>query len=158
MTRSFGVVGLCVLSGALWIGQASPEKTPPPGVPASGPLGNLTQIQPGRSARVSSAAPERSNNYDNRRIAPGAKLVLADLTGPGTINHIWLTFPDPAPGWLGRDGNPHHGELVLRIYWDGATEPAVESPVGDFFAAGFGRRAEVISATVQVEGGDAYNA
>jgi hypothetical protein len=33
----------------------------------------------------------------------------------------------------------------------------VETPIGDFFAAGFGQRAEVNSVPIQVEGGDAYN-
>jgi hypothetical protein len=137
--------------------QPRPESPTAASPGADGPLGYLAAIRPGRSARVSSAAPNRSSNADNRRIPPGQKLVLADIAGPGTIQHIWLTFPDPAPGWLGRDGNADAGELVLRIYWDGAAEPAVESPVGDFFAAGFGERAEVNSAPVLVEGGDAYN-
>ena len=43
------------------------------------------------------------------------------------------------------------------MYWDDAKEPAVEAPIGDFFAAGFGRRSEIRSVPVQVEGGDAYN-
>jgi hypothetical protein len=122
-----------------------------------GSLGYLAALRPGRSARVSSAAPGRSSNADNRRILPGKKLVLAEIAGPATIQHIWMTFPEPGPSWLGREGNANHSELVLRIYWDGAAEPAVESPVGDFFAAGFGQRAEVNSAVVQVEGGDSYN-
>jgi len=46
---------------------------------------------------------------------------------------------------------------VLRMYWDGAAEPAVEAPLGDFFAAGFGHRAEINSAPVIVQGGDSYN-
>ena len=124
---------------------------------SGGPLGHLMGLRPGRSARASSAAPTRQSNADNRHIPPGGRLVLADLTGPGTIQHIWLTFPEPGPSWLGKNGNADHSELVLRIYWDGATEPAVESPVGDFFAAGFGQRAAVNSAAVVVEGGDAYN-
>jgi hypothetical protein len=124
---------------------------------AGGALGYLTALGPGRSARVSSAAPKRSSNRDNRLIPPGKTLVLAEIAGPATIQHIWMTFPEPAPGWLGREGNANHSELVLRIYWDGAAEPAVESPVGDFFAAGFGQRAEVHSAPVLVEGGDSYN-
>ena len=126
------------------------------GEPA-GPLAHLARVRPGRSARVSSAAPTRSSNWDNRRIEPGARHVLAEIEGPATIQHIWMTFPVPEPSWLGRDGNANHSELVLRMYWDGAEKPAVESPVGDFFAAGFGQRAEVRSMPVQVEGGDAYN-
>jgi len=43
------------------------------------------------------------------------------------------------------------------MYWDGAKEPAVEAPVGDFFANAFGKRSEVISLPVIVEDGDSYN-
>lgn len=126
--------------------------------PLSGiPLGALIQPLPGRSGRISSAAPRRSSNFDNRFIGPGETLVLAAIDGPAVIQHIWLTFPGPEPSWLGKDGNANHSELVLRMFWDGASEPAVESPVGDFFAAGFGKRAAVNSAPITVEGGDAYN-
>ncbi len=143
-------------------GSKTPDPSPDQG-PATlsqnvgGPLGDLMTIRPGRSGRISSAAPKRSSNRDNRRILPGKTHLLGEIQGPGTIRHIWLTFPEPAPSWLGKDGNANHSELVLRIYWDGAKEPAVESPLGDFFAAGFGQRAEVNSAPVEVQGGDAYN-
>ncbi len=137
--------------------QSAIEHSPLSPASSTGALADLTSLHDGRSMRVSSAAPQRSSNWDNRNIAPGATLVLADLAGPGVINHIWMTFPDPAPGWLGRDGNANHSQLVLRMFWDGATAPAVEAPVGDFFAAGFGQRAEVNSLPVLVQGGDAYN-
>ncbi|MBK8978851.1 MAG: DUF2961 domain-containing protein [Planctomycetes bacterium] len=122
-----------------------------------GGLADLTRVRDGTSARASSAPADRSSNRDNRWIEPGATTVLADLQGPGIVQHIWMTFAAPEPSWLGRDGSAHHGELVLRMFWDGAEAPAVEAPVGDFFAAGFGRRAAVRSLPVQVEGGDAYN-
>ena len=32
----------------------------------------------------------------NRRVAPGERVVLADIEGPGVVRHIWMTFP-PAP-------------------------------------------------------------
>ena len=121
------------------------------------PMGDLTRLQTGKSMRVSSANPDRSSNSDNRRILPGQTLVLADIEGPGHIRHIWMTFPSPEPGWLGANGNANHSELVLRMFWDDAKEPAVEAPIGDFFAAGFGQRAEINSMPIQVEGGDAYN-
>lgn len=122
-----------------------------------GPLGFLTKLQSGKSMRSSSAHPDRSSNADQRNIPPGKTLVLADIKGAGTIRHLWITFPEPRPDWLGQDGKANHSELVLRMYWDGAEEPAVESPFGDFFAAGFGQRAEIKSMPIQVEGGDAYN-
>ena len=123
----------------------------------SGPLGALTKKQTGKSHRSSSANPNRSSNADQRNIRPGETLVLADIKGAGAIRHMWVTFPQPRPDWLGRDGKADHSELVLRMYWDGATEPAVEAPFGDFFAAGFGERAEINSMPIMVEGGDAYN-
>ncbi|MGL6194228.1 MAG: glycoside hydrolase family 172 protein [Thermoguttaceae bacterium] len=122
-----------------------------------GPLGSLTKPQTGKSRRSGSAAPERSSNRDQRNILPGQKLVLADIEGAGAIRHMWITFPEPRPDWLGQDGKADHSELVLRMYWDGAEEPAVEAPFGDFFAAGFGERAPINSMPIMVEGGDAYN-
>ena len=143
-----------------WIGTAELLAQSLPGTNGKfdGPLGHLTRLQTGKARRVSSAAPLRSSNADQRYIGPGQTRVLADIQeGPGMIKHMWMTFPEPEPGWLGRDGSADHSELVIRMFWDGATEPAVEAPIGDFFAAGFGQRAEVNSAPIQVEGGDAYN-
>ena len=34
-------------------------------------------------------------------------------------------------------------KLVLRIFYDGSDIPSVETPIGDFFAAGNGMRANV---------------
>jgi hypothetical protein len=48
--------------------------------------------------------------------------------------------------------------VVLRIYWDGSNEPAVEAPLGDFFAAGHGMQVDVNSALVATSSyGRAYN-
>lgn len=120
-------------------------------------LGALTRVQPGRSHRISSAAPTPGSNRDNMWIESGKTVTLAEIAGPATITHIWLTFADAAPGWLAKDGSANPSEIVLRMYWDGAAEPAVESPLGDFFAAGFGLRREIKSVPVQVETGDGYN-
>ena len=124
---------------------------------AAGPMDGLTEIVNARSGRVGSASPLRSSNSDNRHIPAGATFTLAELKGPGLVTHIWLTFPDARPGWLGENGNPTPDDLVIRCYWDDSETPAVEAPLGDFFAAGFGKRAEVFSMPVLVEGGDAYN-
>jgi hypothetical protein len=55
------------------------------------------------------------------RVPVGETQVLADLTGPGCIRHLWFTGVFP-----GR-------QYVLRIYFDGATVPHVEAPLSDFF-------------------------
>lgn len=120
-------------------------------------LDALTRVRDAKSARVSSAAPEDWSNRDNRWIKPGETFTMAEIAGPGVIRHLWMTFPEAAPSWLSKAGSAAPDELVLRMYWDGAAQPAVEAPLGDFFACGFGGRGEINSTPVQVQGGDSYN-
>ena len=54
---------------------------------------------------------------------PGDVTVLADIKGQGAIKHFWITDSAKA-GRL----------MILRIYFDGHTNPAVEAPLSDFFA------------------------
>lgn len=120
-------------------------------------LSDLTTIRDARSRRIASNSPDAASNADNRWVKPGETLVLADIQHGGVIRHIWATFAESGPSWISKEGAADPSEIVLRMYWDGAEQPAVESPFGDFFAAGFGRRAEVNSLPVVVQGGDAYN-
>ena len=118
----------------------------------------LATIEKGRSKAVSSHAPTAGSNGDRiSSIKPGETSEIANIKGPGIINHIWLTFNEARPNWLNPKGSANPAEIVLRIYWDNAKEPAVESPLGDFFAAGFGLKTEIQSLPVTVEGGDGYN-
>jgi len=98
------------------------------------------------------------SNWDNFNVPSGSTHVLLDEKGPGVITHIWITFLGPEPQDWAPQGSANHQELMLRMYWDGNPKPAVEAPVGDFFANCFGERTEVISLPVIVEGGDSYNA
>lgn len=144
-------------------------------------MGDIAKPQSGRSMRATSTmrigevrrgpASERkldpkaeprgdldeASNWDNFNIAPGETHVLLDEKGPGAITHFWLTFLGPEPQTWAPKGSANHQEMLLRIYWDGNPRPAVEAPVGDFFANCFGQRSEVISLPVVVEGGDSYN-
>jgi hypothetical protein len=91
-------------------------------------LSNLGQPQDYISRRISSY--DRSGgNRDSLTIEPGGTAVLAEVSGPGAIHHIWITIA--AEPFYGR-------KLILRMYWDGETEPSVEAPVGDFFGVGHG--------------------
>ncbi len=100
---------------------------------------------------------DEASNWDNFRVAPGQTHVLMDESGPGVITHIWVTFLGPEPQGWAKQGSANHQEMVLRMYWDGNPRPAVEAPVGDFFANCFGQRREVISVPVIVEDADSYN-
>jgi hypothetical protein len=121
-------------------------------------LDDLIKVTPGRARAVTSSDPNPISNQDRLKyITSGETKVLADIKGPGIIRHIWLTFNDARPNWLEAGGSARPDEIVLRMYWDDAKEPAVEAPLGDFFGAGFGVRRELKSVPVQVEGGDGYN-
>lgn len=79
------------------------------------------------------------------RIESGQERVLADIEGPGAIQQIWMT---PTGHWR---------FSILRIYWDGQEQPSVECPVGDFFACGWNKYAQVSSLAVCVNPGSAFN-
>jgi hypothetical protein len=79
------------------------------------------------------------------RIKPKETFTLADIKEGGAIQHIWMT---PTGNWR---------FSILRMYWDGETTPSVEVPVGDFFASGWGRAAQLNSLAVTVNPGSAFN-
>jgi hypothetical protein len=100
---------------------------------------------PGAAARAASPLGVGRKGSPCVTVPAGSSVVLADIAGPGTIRHLWLTVPDrtDAGPWVLRD-------LVLRISWDDASNRSVEVPLGDFFCNGFGARANVISAPIVV--------
>ncbi len=100
---------------------------------------------------------EEKSNFDNFHVAPGATHVLMDRRGPGMITHMWMTFLGPEPQGWAKNGSANHRDMLLRIYWDGNPRPAVEAPVGDFFANCFGKRSSVVSLPVIVDDADSYN-
>jgi Protein of unknown function (DUF2961) len=79
------------------------------------------------------------------KIGPRQVFTLGEITGPGAIQHIWMT---PTGTWR---------FAILRVYWDGETTPSIEVPVGDFFASGWGRYSQIDSLAVTVNPGSAFN-
>ena len=93
-------------------------------------LPDLPRLKNYTAHRVSSDNRYVGSNDDSKRIMPGETLVMADLTGPGVVDHIWLTVADNEYAWP---------RLVrLRVYYDGMKTPSVDVPLGDFFAVGHG--------------------
>jgi hypothetical protein len=80
-------------------------------------------------------------------IAPGTVFPMAEISGMGAIQQIWLTLH---PQWW--------RTLVLRMYWDGEESPSVETPVGDFFCNGWCERAHLTSLAVCVNPAGGCNA
>jgi len=79
-------------------------------------------------------------------IAGKAMASLAEIHGPGAIQHIWLTV------------NPiYWRRLILRFYWDDEEAPSVEVPVGDFFCNGWTERCNVSSLAVCVNPAGGFN-
>jgi len=79
------------------------------------------------------------------RIKAGETFTMAEIEGPGAIQHIWMT---PTGNWR---------FSIIRIYWDGETEPSVECPVGDFFGMGWNVYSPLVSSAICVNPGSAFN-
>jgi hypothetical protein len=78
-------------------------------------------------------------------INQGTTFTLADISGQGSIEHIWMT---PTGNWR---------FSILRMFWDDEKQPSVEVPVGDFFAMGWGKYAPISSLPICVNPGSAFN-
>ena len=78
-------------------------------------------------------------------IPAGETFEIANIDSSGIIQHIWLT---PTGTWR---------NTIIRFYWDGADEPSVECPIGDFFCVGWGKYAQINSLPVCVNPGSAFN-
>jgi hypothetical protein len=68
-------------------------------------------------------------------LAPGERIGLADLAGPGRIGHIGLTVA-LASAQPGRFNEPRLlRSQVLEAFYDDLEAPSVSVPLGDFFGA-----------------------
>ena len=83
-------------------------------------------------------------------LQPGERVVLADLRGPGTVRHVWLTVPPMPPEQM--------RALVLEVFYDGCSEPSVSVPCLDFFGLPLGRPVPFHSALASAHEGRGFNA
>ena len=82
------------------------------GMPFAGELGLPEPVRSGRTTLTTI-------------VEAGDTVTLMERAGPGCITHIWMTVGEC---------EPRH--IVLRMYWDGESEPSVEAPLTDFFGVG----------------------
>jgi hypothetical protein len=109
---------------------------------------DITQQQTYTWHHASSAELTGGNN-DSLAVTPGQTVTVLDTDGPGIVSHIWFTINSPEPYHLKR--------IVLRMYWDGETDPSVETPIGDFFGLGLGVYYKWHSAVLSVGSTNALN-
>ncbi|WP_166351988.1 glycoside hydrolase family 172 protein [Phytoactinopolyspora limicola] len=112
-------------------------------------LRDLPRLRTTRRRRESSWD-RTGGNQDFVTVHPGETATLADLSGAGSINHIWMTVADMAGAHPENLDNDYLRKLVLRVYWDGAERPSVLVPLGDFFGVGHARTTNFVSAPLQM--------
>jgi len=168
MTALRAAVSILVLAGTAWTGGAFAGEAGYNGLDTG--LGNLPRLS---SAKTRSISPESFTGEKGKagmategtgkaaardlgqgwkvspsvRIAAKTTFTMAEIAGPGAIQHIWMT---PAP--LNRTR-----WYIIRCYWDDEAEPSVEVPMGDFFACGWGQYCQINSLPVCVNPGSAFN-
>jgi Protein of unknown function (DUF2961) len=102
---------------------------------------DLGQLTPGTTKAVNALWGE---NPADVRFTTTRCVVVANLKGPAEITMMHFAMPQRMT--LNR-------ELLLRIYWDGETNPSVECPLVDFFCDPNGERDVVNTALLNVRRG-----
>jgi hypothetical protein len=113
-----------------FIGGASAQNlfTLPEGFKGSGmsSFENLNGVK-GAGGKTNHSA--KGNAYEP--LKGGESKTLLEISGTGIIQRMWVTVRDRSPEMM--------RSLRLRMYWDGASKPAVDVPFGDFFGFGLSK-------------------
>ena len=109
--------------------------------------GGMATLEEGSAAKAARKLGQGWKVNPYIHIQPGETFTLGEINESGIINHIWMT---PVGDYR---------LMILRFYWDNETEPSIEVPVGDFFAAGWGIMNEPVinSATIAVNPRSGFN-
>ena len=118
-----GAAGILVGASVPTLAAQSPAGTAQHEIPAYARV-------PQHQTLKQSSFDRTGGNRDFFSIPSGQTIEVFQATGPGVITHIWFT--------IAAQSGMHLKELVLRVYWDGATQASVEVPVGDFFGLNLG--------------------
>lgn len=114
-------------------------------------LSSISKIQTGIKSKRQSSYDRTGGNNDFIVIPAGETAELAVMDGAGIIKHIWITVSTPDPFY--------RRNAIIRMYWDGETEPSVECPIGDFFGQGWGEQYNFASLPIAAapQDGKAFN-
>jgi hypothetical protein len=73
------------------------------------------------------------NSFLLRGLEKGQRRTILDLSGTGSVRHIWSTWSIPGQDSTGTMAPP--GKVRLRVFVDGAAPPAIEGPVDELCRA-----------------------
>jgi hypothetical protein len=85
----------------------------------------------------------------NKLLDPGEKVVLADIEGPGTIRHFWMTFPPMKPELM--------RSIWMEVFYNSNKQPSISLPCLDFFGLPHGRPVSYSSAFTSAQEGRGFN-
>ena len=115
-------------------------------ISAENPTGEKSggaQASPGDDEHCTDAARKLGKGWKVRpclrNIQPGQSVTLADIAGPGTIQHIWCTVDVRFAQ-----------SITLRAFYDDQDHPSILAPLGSFFANGLDGLAQISSIPVAV--------
>src|SRR6187401_2587079 len=92
--------------------------------------------------RISDGVSGAVSAFHQLSVSKGGEAVLARLQGPGKVTYFYIT-DDTVGRW--------YPGLVLKVFWDDATEPSICVPLADFFGAVAGRTVDYQSAVMQID-------
>jgi hypothetical protein len=96
---------------------------------------------------------------DLETLDAGRTITVAEAEGPGVIRFLnapQIVIPDKSLGSQAKRALSARG-VILEIYYDGESSPAVRVPVGDFFADGCNGRADYFTTPFVEKGPVTYN-
>ena len=136
-----------------WTDIAALRNSKSRSISAENPRGEKSggaRAKPGDDQHCSPASSEMGQGWKVRPclkdIKPGEAVVIAEVQGPGVIQHIWCTV------FSGLD-KAYYRHVALRVYYDDQCDsntPSVNVPIGDFFANGLNGAALIDSAMIAV--------
>lgn len=125
---------------------------------------HIARIQKGKRNLFSNAGWNYDAYPELETLDAHSEMTVAELKGPGIVNQIHLTqhwlripyirqneFTEEECKALAARG------IIIEVYYDGAEQPSVRVPLGDFFCDGCGGRANDFSNLFFEKAPDTYN-
>jgi D-arabinan exo alpha-(1,3)/(1,5)-arabinofuranosidase (non-reducing end) len=124
-----------------------------PGDPARIDLGHeirtISFENPSGARGAAGSAHGGRKGAPNKLLAPGERIVLAEIAGPGRVRHLWMTFPPMPPEAM--------RSIWMEVFYDDAREPSLSLPCLDFFGLPHGRPVAYTSALSAAQEGRGFN-